>query len=202
MLFSTGPLHHLADFSHRSEDGIAPFIKLDPWRSIRPAEENCLGPIMLPIPGMISYPTSDDLSGAGLLQHGIKDRRLNRVVHDGEGALGQHGRVGAGGPGAASAGPSSATISTASGPDSLSGGGIGGRISKAKTNARCRANESKTSQPSVLRPCTRTARSGLLLNIDRTGLSGSSPHERYYIFCTFRNFTQEASQFRFGTQMR
>jgi len=30
MLFSTGPLHQLAYFCHRSEDGIAPFRKLDP----------------------------------------------------------------------------------------------------------------------------------------------------------------------------
>jgi hypothetical protein len=64
-----------------------------------------------------------------------------------------------------------------SGSDALVGGCVGGIISMDRNNARCSASESKTGQTSVSRRCTRTAIRWLLLRIDRTGLSGVSPHD-------------------------
>ena len=55
----TGPLHHLADLVHRSEQGFARIIELDPWRAIiRFTEENCLNPVMPPYRnGFVSPPS-------------------------------------------------------------------------------------------------------------------------------------------------
>src|SRR3984957_18038734 len=88
-----GPLHQLADFYYGRDVDKAAFIKPDPGRAIRLAEENCLGIGMPSVPRMISYPLAHDRSGAGPLQHCLKDRRLNRIVRYGEGALGRHGLV-------------------------------------------------------------------------------------------------------------
>ena len=90
---STKPLHQLSNFSHWSEDRIARFIKLDPWRAIRSPKESRLGPIMPTIRRMVSYPLMHHFSGAGPLQHRIEYRRLNRIVCYGERALGRRGRV-------------------------------------------------------------------------------------------------------------
>ena len=85
--------------------------------------------------------------------------------------------IGAGGSDAGPAGPSSMTISTESGPDALAGGCVVGKISKDRNNVRCSASESKASQPSVSRRCTRIPSRWLLLSIDRTGPSGASSHD-------------------------
>lgn len=69
------------------------------------------------------------------------------------------------------------TTSTESGPDASAGGCIVGKISKDRNNVRCSASESKASQPSVSRRCTRTASCWLLLSIDWAGLSGASSHD-------------------------
>src|SRR5580658_568855 len=93
MHWSAGPLHHLSYFCHRREDGVALVIKLDPWRAIRLAKEDCLGRRTHSVHRVIWYPIPHDRSGAGPLQHRLKDRRLDRIVHYGERALGRHGRV-------------------------------------------------------------------------------------------------------------
>src|SRR5579863_6296059 len=77
-LLWTGPRHHLAYFCHRREDGVSPLVKLDPWRAIRLAKEDCLGPGTHAVDGVIRYPPQYLRSGADLLQHCLENRRLDR----------------------------------------------------------------------------------------------------------------------------
>ena len=90
------------------------------------------------------------------------------------------------------------TTSTESGPDAPAGGCIVGKISKDRNNVRCSASESKASQPSVSRRCTRTVSRWLLLSIDRTGLSGASSHDALLCEIVYLSGKTEPTLIRHG----